>query len=346
MSELIENKPIFATSLVDIDGLRAFWGKAKDYVNGQVGSFSTDAAEATGLCKVIEDNEKVTAAALTDLDSRVNTNTTVIGDSESGLVKEVAALRSEMNALGGIDGGDGIGGMIDAKINALNLPNTYLKIADEKIKSVDTTESAGVKLTHDANGKLGVSVSTGTIAKDNGKVVTGGDVYTAVTTAISTSVSSAISASVVTFTASGDATSDVKKYVFKQGDTEIGTINIPKDLVVTSGAVVICEKEGDNFGKKCLELTLTSGDIVHIPVNELVDVYTSGNGVDITDANVVSVKLDAASESFLTVGVDGVKLSGVQTAINGAVDTAKTYTNTLFESVTVASEDDILAIFA
>lgn len=30
-----------------------------------------------------------------------------------------------MNALGGIDGGDGIGGMIDAKINALDLPNTY-----------------------------------------------------------------------------------------------------------------------------------------------------------------------------------------------------------------------------
>lgn len=45
-------------------------------------------------------------------------------EKTKGLVKEVAALRSEMNALGGIDGGDGIGGMIDAKINALDVTDT------------------------------------------------------------------------------------------------------------------------------------------------------------------------------------------------------------------------------
>lgn len=47
-----------------------------------------------------------------------------VGDTTSGLVKEVAALRTEMNALGSIDGGDGIGGMIDAKIAALDVEDT------------------------------------------------------------------------------------------------------------------------------------------------------------------------------------------------------------------------------
>lgn len=42
-------------------------------------------------------------------------------ENTKGLVKEVEALRAEMNALGGIDGGDGIGGMIDAKIAALDV---------------------------------------------------------------------------------------------------------------------------------------------------------------------------------------------------------------------------------
>ena len=46
-------------------------------------------------------------------------------EKTKGLVKEVEALRAEMNALGGIEGGDGIRGMIDAKIEALDLSNTY-----------------------------------------------------------------------------------------------------------------------------------------------------------------------------------------------------------------------------
>jgi uncharacterized coiled-coil protein SlyX len=55
-----------------------------------------------------------------------------------------------------------------------------------------------------------------------------------------------------------------------------------------------------------------------IDIDDLVEVYTAGNGVDITNF-VVSVKKDATSEDFLSVGVDGIKLSGVQAAI----DTAK-----------------------
>ena len=55
-----------------------------------------------------------------------------------------------------------------------------------------------------------------------------------------------------------------------------------------------------------------------IDIDDLVEVYTAGNGIDIADF-VVSVKRDATSEDFLTVGANGIKLSGVQDAIDNAV---------------------------
>ena len=55
-----------------------------------------------------------------------------------------------------------------------------------------------------------------------------------------------------------------------------------------------------------------------VSVADFVQVYTAGNGLDL-NANEFSVKVDSESESFLTVGANGVKLAGIQSAI----DTAK-----------------------
>ena len=55
-----------------------------------------------------------------------------------------------------------------------------------------------------------------------------------------------------------------------------------------------------------------------VSVADFVQVYTAGNGLDL-NANEFSVKVDSESENFLTVGANGVKLAGVQAAI----DTAK-----------------------
>ena len=59
-----------------------------------------------------------------------------------------------------------------------------------------------------------------------------------------------------------------------------------------------------------------------VSVADFVQVYTAGNGLELS-SNEFAVKVDAASESFLTVGADGVKLAGVQDAINSAANTAK-----------------------
>lgn len=59
--------------------------------------------------------------------------------------------------------------------------------------------------------------------------------------------------------------------------------------------------------------------IVYVDCSKLLAESEFKNGLALSDAGEVSVKIDATSESFLTVGEGGVKLAGVQTAI----DTAK-----------------------
>ena len=59
-----------------------------------------------------------------------------------------------------------------------------------------------------------------------------------------------------------------------------------------------------------------------IPVGNFLRQSEFKNGLQVAENGEVSVKVDAASEGFLTVGEAGVKVSGVQTAINTAINTA------------------------
>ena len=58
-----------------------------------------------------------------------------------------------------------------------------------------------------------------------------------------------------------------------------------------------------------------------VSVADFVQVYTAGNGLEAND-NEFAVKIDSESETFLTVGANGVKLSGVQSAIDAAKQAA------------------------
>lgn len=66
-------------------------------------------------------------------------------------------------------------------------------------------------------------------------------------------------------------------------------INIPKDMVVESGELKICEEDdkpvaGLKVGDPYIDLVIANADNQHIyiPVKDLVDVYTQGNGITIT----------------------------------------------------------------
>lgn len=63
-----------------------------------------------------------------------------------------------------------------------------------------------------------------------------------------------------------------------------------------------------------------SEEVVYVNVSEFLVQAEFKNGLAVSEAGEVSVKIDSASESFLTVSEAGVKLAGVQAAINAAVE--------------------------
>lgn len=125
---------------------------------------------------------------------------------------------------------------------------------------------------------------------------------------------------------SADGTGNtLKVYTLKQNGAEVGKINIPKDLVVTSGSVVAGTWNGETFtestsgtGKAVKLIIANQAAPVYINVLDLCDVYTNGNGLSLAN-NQFSVKKDSTSEEFLSVGANGVKISGVNTAITTAI---------------------------
>ena len=66
----------------------------------------------------------------------------------------------------------------------------------------------------------------------------------------------------------------------------------------------------------------TNGDVITIDVEELIDQNEFADGLQVNDG-VVSVLIDGDSEYFLTVSQNGVKVSGVQDAINVERDRAQ-----------------------
>ena len=125
-----------------------------------------------------------------------------------------------------------------------------------------------------------------------------------------------------------------KVYNFTQNGQSIGSVNIPKDFLVKSGSVrEIGSSEATQEmpeGTKVLDFVVNTigGDgtdsHILIPVNELVDVYTAGNGIAVSSTNVISAVVDPAVDNeFLSVSAAGLKVSGVSTAISDAVNAAK-----------------------
>ena len=136
----------------------------------------------------------------------------------------------------------------------------------------------------------------------------------------------------VTLTSTLDPSSGIlKTYILSQGGTELGRIDIPKDLVVVSGSLVHGTWNGDVFTEDpqgsdtAIKLVIANQvEPIYINTKDLVDFYTSGDGINVDNtANTISILLDANGEPFLTVGAQGLKLDGVQVAINKAVNDAK-----------------------
>ena len=127
----------------------------------------------------------------------------------------------------------------------------------------------------------------------------------------------------------GEPTSGyLKTYELKQGGELIGKIDIPKDLVVTSGSLVHGYWSGNTFTEDeegpdtAIKLVIANQEEpVYINTKDLVDYYTAGNGIDIDNThNTISIKYNTHSEEFLVVDEDGIRVEGIQAAIDKKAD--------------------------
>ena len=125
---------------------------------------------------------------------------------------------------------------------------------------------------------------------------------------------------------------DKKIYLYGKDTTnaisEIDATDFIKDGMLSSAELYTATSTDTSLeeGHKYVVLTFNDegGDTIYLDVNDLVDVYTGGDGISVSDANVISVVVDDDSETFLSVSSDGLSLSGVQEAIDSAQAAATT----------------------
>ena len=123
----------------------------------------------------------------------------------------------------------------------------------------------------------------------------------------------------------------LKTYVLSQGvgtgKTEVGKIDIPKDMVVSGGSLVHGTWSGNTFTEDpagpdtAIKIEFANSDTIYINTKDLVEYYTAGNGIEIDNTNnTIAIKYDDNSEEFLVVDEDGIRVEGIQAAIDAKVE--------------------------
>ena len=148
-------------------------------------------------------------------------------------------------------------------------------------------------------------------------------------------------------TTPSDGTSVLKKYTLYQNGEEIGGIDIPKDLVVTSGSVVKGTWSGNVFTESesgngtALKLVIANQTApVYINTLDLVKDHVGVSGISISDTNEISIKIADGNEgNFLKLDAGGLKLEGVDAAIKKSATVVEKKADDAHITVTSRTED-------
>lgn len=181
----------------------------------------------------------------------------------------------------------------------------------EKLNGDEDTEGSVKKAVKDAKdeveGEIGALESLETTDKDN--------IVDAINE-VRRSVSAGGTAAAVSI--STDATSEgaSKSYTIYQGETKVGVIDIPKDMVVESGEVVV-NPEGQAAGTYIkLVLANATNDVIYVNVGTLVDIYKAQ-----ANATQIQLAIDSATREISATVVAG-SITATELAAN-AITTEK-----------------------
>ena len=136
-------------------------------------------------------------------------------------------------------------------------------------------------------------------------------------------------------------------------------IEIPKDMVVQSGAVKTCETKdqpvaGLEVGDPYIDLLIANTDDQHIyiPVKDLVDVYTAADNTITIAGNTIKVNLTELQKTFYTETEIDTKLAEYQAklnagqleAVNSGITAAKVATYDGYAAQIAAKADDAAVV--
>ena len=220
---------------------------------------------------------------------------------------------------------------------------------------VNYIKSVGDNLAVDTDGKLTVTIPEASVTDVDTTVVDGLklELTDKKVTLVDAGLATTLEGKNVTVRKKADTTDDQCVYEILQGETVVGTINHPKEMVVTSGELV--EKDGEQY----LRLTIANQEEpVDIAVKDLVDVYTAGAGIDVT-GSVVSVKLAEVQGNVTLDTTDGLKanLEGWETVqsashthdnqavLDGITAEKVAAWDAKQDAMTAITEDEIAALF-
>ena len=358
---------------VVLDNRKAAESRLKEFASGNT---YTDLDGVAILARYKSDkntNDILTLVGIMYEDQSGAKSITIIDveDLKSDAKVEVDALKEAVNALKGnpstsTSGDTSVEGAkkyTDGKIAELDVndeaeENKYVSSVSETDGKITVSRTAipivGVTDTKE-NDKFVTSIKLeGNIVKAERAQITSSQVSREATTGITgVTVEAALKEvkdrSIVTLssTTPSDGTSVLKKYTLYQNGEEIGGIDIPKDLVVTSGSVVKGTWSGNVFTESesgngtALKLVIANQTApVYINTLDLVKDHVGVSGISISDTNEISIKIADGNEgNFLKLDAGGLKLEGVDAAIKKSATVVEKKADDAHITVTSRTED-------
>lgn len=280
----------------DVDAIKADYVKDTDIADFETKENVKKVAD--DLAKEIKDR----GDADTALDGRITTLEGKFGTGAGTVEAQIAAaVATEKQRAEGIEGGlrtdvDAVKGRMDT--------------AEGKIAALETASAThAVKTDVEDALKLKADKSVVDAMYTNTQIdaaIQGAKDYASVT---------------ITETTDGLANDIAKKYTFTQNGKEIGSINLAKELVVTSGSVKEVTEAGKPYadavvGDKYIELVIANqATPIYVPAKDLVDIYTAKDGAD--EVQVAISNTNEISATLVNGGITEEKLAeAVKTKLN------------------------------
>ena len=223
-------------------------------------------------------------------------------------------------------------------IGSTDTVNTALSKLENAIDANDVhSDDQSITVTDDIDGgtNIEVNVDGTTIVKDTtSHALKSGLKLAKITTGLSTNVKEAYQLQ----DASGNQIGNTQIDIYKDSALKEVYLGSDEDTINSSTGVItkvtVTDPQSMNFAYQLADGTYS---LVMIDVSKFLTETEFGDGLQVSGAGVVSVKvgngleidgtskavnvkIDSTSESFLTVGANGVKLSGIQSAINAAIE--------------------------